>query len=114
VTHGLPVQAAISRDSLLAEGRGNFFERWLTGLDHFPGDDVRIDNRNAKVRKHIGNGRFAAGNAAGQADTQGVVLRFRMDSSNSGRRVRPSITQVEAGFDLLHCAEVEINDLLAV
>jgi hypothetical protein len=68
-SHGRSIQMTRRIDSRFAKLRSYFFQRWFTRLNNFAGNNVRIDNRYAEFCEHVGNGRFAAGDAAGQANS---------------------------------------------
>ena len=51
------------------------FKRGFTGLNHLACNDVGIDYVSAKIEKQVGNRRLAAGNAAGEADSERLLFR---------------------------------------
>ena len=70
IAHGNTIEMAGWTDHLFAESGPDLIEGRLPGCDHLAGDDVGIDNRNAVLCEHVGDKGFAAGNAAGQANTK--------------------------------------------
>ena len=50
------------------------FKRGFTGLNHLARDYVGIDYVSAKIEEQVGNSRLAAGDAAGQADSESVLF----------------------------------------
>ena len=68
------IKIAVGRDDLHAEHIADLVERGLTGIHDFSCDDVGVNDRHAEPGKYFGDGRLAARNAPGQADSQRLVI----------------------------------------
>jgi hypothetical protein len=64
------VHAAILGKHRLAEFVDDFVVGWLAGLDQFVGQGVGVEDREAHVAQHGGDGAFAAGDSTGESESQ--------------------------------------------
>ena len=53
--HRGPIEVAVGRQHRLAEKVADFIEGRLAGSDNLTRDQIRIDNRDAEFREHVGN-----------------------------------------------------------
>lgn len=70
LAHGGTIEIAGGIDHALAEARLNLVKCRLPRRDDLAGDNVGIDNRSAEVGEQVSDKGLAAGDTAGQADTQ--------------------------------------------
>src|SRR5690606_24519485 len=70
------VEAAVLGQHVWTEGFADRVEPRFTGLDDLAGEDIRVDQRRAERAEEIGDGRFAARDAAGEADLQHRTKRL--------------------------------------
>ena len=68
--HRLAIQHAVIIEYCVAEISTNLGQRRCALCHHIARNNVGIDNGYAKVGEKIGDGRFTAGNATGEPDTQ--------------------------------------------
>src|ERR1700719_4208489 len=78
-----PVDAAVRGDHGLAEFLEDFAVGWLAGLDEPVGQGVGIEDREAHFAEHGGAGAFAAGDAAGESESE-----HDRELSRAGGRLR--------------------------
>ena len=67
------IKITAASEDLRTECLADFVKRGLAGIHNFPGDDVGVNDRHAEFSEHPGDGRLAARNASGQADSQWLV-----------------------------------------
>ena len=78
LAHGRTIEVARRIDHRIPEAFANFEKGRLTAGHNLARDHIGIDDRYAALGKQIGDRGFAAGDTAGQANTQrGLVLFSR-------------------------------------
>ena len=74
VAHGRSVQGPVCSGDAAAKSITNFIESRAAACYDLPGNHVGVDNTDTESAKKVSNERFPAGNTAGQADDELLIL----------------------------------------
>jgi hypothetical protein len=79
--HHPAIQPALGIQKFISEYFGNAFQRGPAWFDHFPGNQVCVNNRRSQARKTVGYRRFTGRNAPRQDNRENTWVLYRIVSA---------------------------------